>query len=46
MLLEYAGCAIPGLFALTWGGALIISKLFRIEERWSSALAAGSGQAG
>jgi nickel/cobalt transporter (NiCoT) family protein len=37
--LDYAGYGIVGLFVLTWAVALVVWRIGRIEERWSSDLA-------
>jgi nickel/cobalt transporter (NiCoT) family protein len=36
--LNYVGYAIAGAFALTWGAALLVWRLGRIEERWSAGM--------
>jgi nickel/cobalt transporter (NiCoT) family protein len=38
--LDYAGYGIVGLFVVTWAVALAVWRIGRIEERWSSHLAA------
>jgi high-affinity nickel-transport protein len=38
--LDYAGYGIVGLFVVTWAVALAVWRIGRIEERWSSDLAA------
>jgi high-affinity nickel-transport protein len=37
--LDYAGYGIVGLFVLSWAVALVVWRIGRIEERWSSDLA-------
>jgi high-affinity nickel-transport protein len=37
--LDYAGYAIAGLFFVAWAVALVIWRVARIEERWSTQLA-------
>ncbi|WP_209442590.1 HoxN/HupN/NixA family nickel/cobalt transporter [Streptomyces iakyrus] len=37
--LDYVGCAIVGLFVLTWAAALAVWRFGRIEEKWSTATA-------